>query len=251
MKDFAKPLLLEVLARRGATINEFYEWEAKVNGTQISIEGYLEKSGRQRIMSFFDAPPALQKTQSQGGEFGEVDTEQLTALASQQYFRTLRSLVDDLTGDKKAGVRTFGELGVWYGKYARKIDAMPIRNVDRDLVAFGGEVANGLRQCQNAMAGIGAGTAMRISEKPNAQAYNYDYAAAGGVNRWGGYAGGYGYRYRENPRAELSLEGQQRARIRTQETVKGNASANQIMQQMDAAFAQMRVDMTNKYGVEF
>ncbi len=250
MKDYAKPLLLEVLAKRGATINEFYDWKAEVNGTQVSIEGYLENSGRQRIMSLIDAPPALRKPESQGTTTGEADPEKVTALASQQYFNSITSLVDDLRGDKDK-VRTFGELGVWYGKYARKIDSLPILNVDRDLVAFGGDVANAFRQCESAMQGIGAGQAMRISEKPNAEVYNYAYAAGGGVNRWGGYAGGYSYRYRENPRASLALEGQERSQIRTQERIKGNASANQIMQQLDSEMAKMRVEMTNRYGVEF
>jgi hypothetical protein len=49
----------------------------------------------------------------------------------------------------------------------------------------------------------------------------------------------------------LALEGQQRAQIRTQERIKGNASANQIMQQLDSEMAKMRVEMTNRYGVEF
>ena len=100
------------------------------------------------------------------------------------------------------------------------------------------------------MKGIGARQAIRISETPNAQVYNYRYAAGGGVNRWGGAYGG-AYQYRENPRASLALEGQQRSRIRTQERIRGYGSANSIAQSLEAEIAQVRVQLTEKYGIEF
>jgi len=249
-KEFAKPMLLEALANHGATINEFHDWEAKVSGTQISIEGPLYQSGRQRILSVIDAPPALQAQKSQSTAGGQQDQEKLGILASQQYFNTLKRLVDDLREQKKSG-QTSGQVGMWYGKYARKIDSLPILNVDSDLVNFGGYVANQFRQAESAMKGIGASQAYRISTKQNAQVYNYHYSAGVGVNRYGGVAGGYSYRYRDNPRASLRLEGQQRAQIRTQERIKGNASANAVMQGLDADMANVRRQLTAKYGVEF
>jgi hypothetical protein len=67
-----------------------------------------------------------------------------------------------------------------------------------------------------------------------------------------GYAaGGYAYSYHSDPRLSLALDGQKRAQIRTQERIRGNASANAIMEGLQAEMAHMRVVLTGKYGVEF
>jgi hypothetical protein len=39
LQEFAKPLLLEVLARRGLMIDEFQEWTAEVRGKTIALRG--------------------------------------------------------------------------------------------------------------------------------------------------------------------------------------------------------------------
>ncbi len=255
MKDFAKPLLLEALSNHGAMINEFRDWTASVSGKQFSIEGDLLQSGRQRILSLLDAPPALQAPPKQTPASGEQDQNSLVALTSQQYFNSIKQFLDDLHGKGQShDFTTPGEIAVWYERYASKIDSLRILNVDRDLVEFGSYVANQLRQGQTAMQGVGERSALRVSEKPNATAYNYAYAAGGraGFNRYGGYArGGYAYAYRYNPRLSLKLEGQQRSRIHMQERIRGATAAHTITQGLQEEMAHMREVLTDRYDVEF
>ncbi len=250
-KEFAKPLLLEILAQRGAMINEFQEWTAKVSGNQILLQGYLYESGRRRLFSVLDAPPALHYAQEKTSLDPEQTQEKEVALASKQYFTTIESLLKDLRGDRQSSKSvTTGQVGMWYEKYARKINHMPVLNVDRDLVEFGTYVANQLRQAESAMKGVGARQAVRMTQQENVGVYNYSYGGGGGYNRWGGgYAGG--YRYRADPRASLRLAGQQDAKIRTQERVRGYGQANVIGQSLEAELAQVRIEMTNKYQIEF
>ena len=66
-------------------------------------------------------------------------------------------------------------------------------------------------------------------------------APMAGFHGWGGFC----------PRAADRADLQARARVRTQERVRGNMSANLILQAIDDAAADIRVAMTQKYNVEF
>jgi hypothetical protein len=62
-----------------------------------------------------------------------------------------------------------------------------------------------------------------------------------GFHGWGGFC----------PRAAERADMQARARVRTQERIRGTMSATVILQAIDEAAADLRVAMTQKYGVEF
>ena len=195
--DFAKPLLLESLARQGAMIEEFRDWQVKINGTQIQIGGTLYESGMRRIMSILDAPPSLQTAAQESMGSDEESKKKLMALATKQYFQSVVSLLDDLRGKRKSeDFVTWGQVGLWFEKYARKIDRMPILNVDPEMLDFGAFVADSLRQAEDAMKGIGARSGYRKTQLPNY--YNVQtYARPFGVTRWGVH-GVYGYRTTED-----------------------------------------------------
>jgi len=244
--DLAKPLLLEALARQGAMVEEFGDWQVKIAGTQIRIGGTLYESGLRRILSILDAPPSLHAAaQESTGADGE-SKEKMTVLATQQYFKSVVSLVDDLSGRRKSeDFVTWGQVGMWFEKYARKIDRLPILNVDPEMLDYGAFVADSFRQSENAMKGIGARSGYRKTQLPNY--YNVNtYAAPVGVTRWGVH-GVYGYRATE----DLAAKGQAESKVRTQERIRGNMSANMIVQGVEAATADVRRRMTQKYQVEF
>lgn len=249
-KAYAKPLLLEALANHGAMINEFNEWKAEVAGTEISIEGYLQQSGRQRILSMLDAPPALHAPVAQAANDSKESQQQLAVLSSQHYFKSIEQLVNDLSEHRKSG-KTSGQVALWFGKYARRVDGLPILHVDPKLVQFGAYVANQLRQAQSAMQGIGENQAVELANQPDAVVDDTSFRSGAAVGRFGGFGAGYSYRYREDPRASARLGFQQSAQIRTQQRVQGNVDANQIMEGIESNMAQVRDEMTEKYQVEF
>ena len=178
------------------------------------------------------------------------------ALASQQYFKSVTGLLDDLTGKRKSDeFVTWGQVGLWFEKYAARIDQLPILHVDPDLLDWGSNVSAQLRQAESAMKGIGAQTGYRLATAPNVQAYNTRTEAVSGVGvgPYGGYRAGGGYAYQSvyNPKLSLALQGQQSAQIRTEERIRGNTSANLIMQGLQAETGEIRKRMTEKYQVEF
>lgn len=245
--DFAKPLLLEALANQGAMIDEFNDWTVNVTSNQISLKGVLEPSGLRRILSLLEPPHTPDYVPPQPSS-GTNPTELSAALASQEYYKTVTTLLDDLKGKRKSDeFVTWGQVGLWFERYAKKIDNLPILNVDNALLDYGAFVSDSLRQSETAMKGIGAKSAYRQTQTPNVQAYSGASVAAYGP--YGGTA--YGYRYGYNPKLSMALDFQQDAQIRTQERIQGNANAHFIMQGIDQATSAIRRGMTQKYKVEF
>lgn len=249
--EIAKPLLLEALANHGAMIEELKDWTCEVNGKQITLGGELQQSGRQRIFSLLDAPPELQAAGPPSPSEVQQSEERYLAMASQQYFKSVTGLLDDLRGKRKSDASvTWGQVGLWFEKYAGKIDKLPILNVDPELLEWGSYVSDQLRQAETSMKGIGARSSYRMTEMPNVEAYSYRSGAVGGVGRYG-YGGAYGYQAAYNPKLSLALQGQQEANVRTQEKIRGNTSANLIMQGLQEETGEIRKRMTQKYKIEF
>ncbi len=249
--EFAKPLLLEVLGNHGAMIQEFNDWKMQVNGKEVLLRGPLYRSGMQRILSVLDSPADLRPVEKPNLKEGQVN-ESLVARTTQQYWKMLNQYLDDIIDKKKkTQTQTAGLVAMWYKQYANKIDAMPILNVDPELVEFGSQVSNSLRQAQNAMQGVGVQQASGMANMQGANVVDYAYGGRAGYGRYGGYGGAYGYRYQSNPRASLRADGAEIAQIKTNARIQGYGTANQIAQNLTVAMADMRKKMTLKYQVEF
>ncbi len=230
----AKPILLEVLRRHSAMVDEFESWTAKAEGTRIQIGGPLYRSGMQRILSLLSVPETLHRESPSSGPAG-ASPEDLAKFASQQYFKSVSGMLDDVRGSVSSA-KSIGSVGTWLGRYADKIDKLPVLNVDPDLLNYGRYVAGSLRQASASVRGIGGKTRTRQLENPNS--YNF-------VGRWG-WNGGYGG-YVQDVRAQQ----QDRTRIRTEERVSAADDARGIMQEVLEQTGDIRIKMSQKYQVEF
>jgi hypothetical protein len=257
LQAFAKPLLLEVLGRHGLMIDEFQEWTAEVNGKTITLRGVLYESGSRRVLSILDAPVSVQQKlassseveSSSSGTESSSTNQALVIATSQSYFKAITTLLDDLKIKRSTSdFVTWGQVGAWFEKYARKIDALPILNVDPELLDYGAYVARSLRDAENAMKGIGVRTSYRKTQLPSQYSYNVQGGAVAGRG-WYGARGGYGYAWS----AQEDLRGEQatRAHVATQERIRGNVQTNHITQGLAESTAEMRRHLTEKYQVEF
>jgi hypothetical protein len=251
--ETAKALVLYALGNHGAMIEEFADWKPEVEGRQVTLEGYLERSGMKRISSLFNRPPSL-KVREQTAEQQAKTPEELTREASVAYFHHITGLLEDLQGRKRTESNaTIPQIGVWLDKYARKIDQLSILNVDPDLVQYGAGVSDSLRAAYNAIRMGSARARVRQANTP----MQHDYYSAGTT---------YGYTYRDTylgagyvPYGESATFAvpdqrayyQERTRIRTQERVSSANDARTIVQGIEAATADIRRAMTQKYQVEF
>ena len=125
---------------------------------------------------------------------------------------------------------------VWMDKYARKIDRMPILNVDEELLEFGAGVSQSLR----VMSGAKKSSNVRSGVRQSSTYGNYYSTGYGG--RYGGNSTGYGYGTRPQS---------QRVQIKTQERAKANMVKFDQFEKIENGLAEMRQRMTKKYMVEF
>jgi hypothetical protein len=257
---YAKPLLLAALSNHGVMINEFNDWKIQVAGKQILLRGSLQQSGIQRVCSLMDTPADLRNVESSPGNTspGNLSSSDgsLVGRTTLQYFKMLEQYVGDIKTTKEhTQTQTPGMVGKWYKRYAEKIDALPILNVDPEMIQFGSQLSATLRQAEGSMQGAALQEASGITNMQGNQVEDYQYAA-GARAGFGGYGGmvgeaGYAYRYSYNPWASMAADGQEIAQIQMNARMTGYGAANQTMEKAEVAMANMRKHMTEKYKMEF
>jgi hypothetical protein len=250
--DAAKPLLLEVLANRGLMIDEIEGWKLESNGKSIRLIGTLEESGLRRIMSLIPVPPPLHHARETAAQVPDEQAQKnLVAAASQNYFKSIDSLIQDLRRSKRSS-STRGQTAVFYDRFADRIDRLPSLNVDPYLLDFGQYVSGSLRSASGTVrTGLVSGT-IAAQNVPTAYDYSSWWNPIGvvGPSYWGGGGGVYGWGgWSATPNVQRTQNAQTVARFQAQ--VQGSMGANEIMAQINDALGQTRREMTQKHGVQF
>jgi hypothetical protein len=257
LAPIAKELFLAILERRGLLIEEFEEWKYAADGKQISLEGHFTSSGLRRVFSTFDRPPGFQTTAAAAPAEAPapmLSKEQQTAQATKAYFQSVQKLLHDLRGRKaQSNTYTTGSIAQWCNNYGRKINNLPMLNVDPEMVEYGSQTAQTLANVAatlnggNIQGGIGA-----RSSSPVYNTYSstniYGYGYRGGLF-WGGTVplGTTSDVAVVDPRATEA----QRANIRANFRAQSAEQARELMSTIDAATAEIRAKMVQKYQLEF
>lgn len=222
LKPVALPLLLEILGDLGAYVADVESWRVTVEPKRITLDGPLSTAGMRRVLALVDSPTStiLASDHQQTSQSSEASGQ---ALASQQYFNSLMSILEDLRAEGKTS-KTIAQNGMWFDKWARRIDRMPIQHVDPELLEFGRAVAAGLRSMASNIRGVGIQSAAQ-----NAQvvAANYSY-----FSDW------------------FYVDAQQRA-VRAQQRAKGVLSARDVYQSIENEAARIRQILTERYNIAF
>jgi hypothetical protein len=254
--DQAKALLIHSLARRGAMLDELDEWTPKVGANFITMEGYLTRSGLNRLSSLIDRPPTFMKdvpvkpdetalnqnTQTQGS--GSLSH-------SQEYFYRAEDLIEDLRKKpRESPTYTVGQIAVWYDAYARKLDQLPTKGVDPELLNYGAFAADSLRAAGSTIRASLARKRARQASTPvpiDVYTYGIEY---GYVRRWDGSYTGLGEAgavkvpdYRSYQQAKTAISAQER--------VTGITDAKEILSKLDEASGDIRRKRSEKYKVDF
>jgi hypothetical protein len=229
LAPIAKPLLQELLAGLGATIDDVEGWTVQGEPQRIVFQGPLTEAGRKRVLSLVDNPLAsllaaeAAETSSANRQASQV------AAATQQYFKALTSIVSEIR-EKSKDSKTLGENALWFDKWARRIDSLPVLNVDKELIDFGQYVTTQLRNMAAALRGVGIRSGARTAQVWDSSSVYYN-----------------GYSYY----AEARDADPERRAIRAQERAAGATSARGIVQEIETSLAKVRKDLTQKYQVEF
>jgi len=240
-ESLIKSLLLEGLANFGASIDDLEDWNASVSGDSVLLTGPLSKSGLRRILSVLEIPTT--KFSSVADEsLDELTSDAEIASASRAYFKSVTVLLDDLHTDRDKRDTRGGKDAVWMDRYAKKIDRLPILNVDEELLVFGTNCAETLRVMATARRGAGLSAGTRVAN-----------AATGGYSgAYGAYSYGYGgTRVAADLTAGNRAASRDRAAIRSQEQNRATGTRTEGWRLIDNATGDIRKKMTAKYKIEF
>jgi len=254
LATIAKPLFLHVLEHRGMTIEEFEDWKYEVKGNQVTLEGHFTSSGLRRIFSAFDRPPGFQTIPEKPAE-SKLTKEEQTAQSTLAYYKSVQKLLKDLKGRKgsSGGTYTTGSIAQWCTNYARKINNLPLLNVDPEMIQYG--TATALTLTQVAQALNGGNIQGGIDARSSAPVYN----TATSTNIYGyGYRGGWlgGGMVPLGSTNSIAVidplaTTAQRENLKANARAQSSKSAREIFARIDEGTAEIRAKMVQKYQLEF
>ena len=225
----AKAVLLSVLEQHGIAVSEMRDWSASVSGTSLKLSGVLTASGMRRLFSLLELPTA--KFSSLKDESYVVSNEDdVIAKASQGYFKSVSTLLNDLHNEMATNRDARRNMSaVYLERYGRRIDRLPILNVDEELLAYGAAVSETLRGVSSSSRMAGVRSGVRKSSVYGNYQYEYD-------------GNGY-YTSRDNANVKYQIQTEERAEAR--------AVQFKSFKEIEDETAAIRVQMTRKYKVEF
>lgn len=253
----AKRLFLDLLAEKGLLIDDLAEWQPEVQGTTISLSGKMSTPGIRKLLSVIESPaPAADSAESSSASPATTTpatTAQTTAAPAsaaadpaaktKAYFKNVSGMFDDLKDDMK-DAKNLASTSLFFDKYARRIERLPLLDVDPEMLDYGAYVAAQLRQSSGAVRTMGIRTGVRTNEinSSNTGSGSDYYYGGYGYGRYGGTAG---------IMNDLKAVELQQGVVRAQE--KGNmaTSVHEIRANVIAATSDVRRKMTEKYRVQF
>lgn len=259
----AKALLLHLLVRRGAMLDELNDWTPKVGAHFITMEGFLTRSGMIRLSSLIERPPAFIKeaqvatavetapNQSQSQSQSQYRQSQGSVPISQEYYVRVNDLIEDLQKKPRESPNyTTGQIALWYDSYARKIDQLPVAGVDPELASFADFASDSLRA---ASARIRASNIRkRVRQVSTPVPYDvYTYGNTYGyTDVFGGAWAGIGDAGTIKVPDYRAYQ-QSRTAAGAQERTAGLTDAKDILSKLDEASGDIRRKMSQKYKVDF
>ncbi len=242
--EFVKQLLLTVLGDAGVMIDDLNQWTPQVSGTEASLSGTFTKNGLRRVTTLISSPAPSMETKER--EASPSDSKNM-GKATLARFQAVTGLFDDLKQDWR-DMKSLAHGAVYFDKYARKIEQMPILNVDPEMLDYSQFVAEQMRAASGAVRTMGVRGGVRESQvtAPDAGVYSSGYGYGG--YRYGAY-GSYGGYY--SPREQARDIGAERRRIQAQEKGVMAGNVSNVRDEVIAATNDIRRKMTQKYQMEF
>ncbi|MBX9584643.1 MAG: hypothetical protein K2X87_30440 [Gemmataceae bacterium] len=252
LAEVGKPLILEALARIGAKADEMDGWAFAVKGDAVTLSGPLTPDAADQLV----APllgPGVAVADPDSGSSDQAGGSGAQLKASLKYFRATEKIINEV---RNANSNSFEQLTFRLNNGARRIDDLPILNVDDELLDWGGAVATTLRtmaivaQKSGGMISLAeANKAMVSVSTPN---YYYGSGYAGGVGYWGAYGGSYGYAVPSGTTSTATASNYgQIDNLNTMTNQKEFAYRQQTWDTIKKETTSVRRKMVKKYGVEF
>ncbi len=233
LQKHGKPVVLEILGRRGILLPEMKEWEGHVEGKALILSGPINAMSIVNLLSLFSSTPSADTSPDESSENSQSE-EKKKGQMSKRYFTSVTRIVEETRNLKGVGI---GEHGIWNDKLSRKIDQLPILGVDPDVLNYGANVSQLLR---------GAGITIRKANIVAGTQIAPDVTTTASAGFGVGYGGGYGYgAYSINNNEFYNQQVWQQAHAT------GITQHISNLEQIDNLTRAIRRAMTERYQVEF
>lgn len=253
IKDIGKDMLIAALRNHGAMIDDIEAWQPTIVDNTFIVKGNLSDSGTRKVLSILELPRSLSDAYHATQSAGADPEGQAKLLATQQYYKSVTSMLDDLrTKPKRDKVKTFGQAAMWYDKYSRRIAQLPTLNVDSDVVDYGLQMAGMLQSAESTMKGVGR-TSSNIYKSNNPVSSGFVWSGGGyRISTGDLYYGSIPYTYGMDPfHASLRAKGQTDAAMTSQVRSQGSATVQEIWQRIDQETVLMKRELTSRYSTNF
>jgi hypothetical protein len=249
IKAVAKEMVMSALGSLGAHVDDLADWKLELEEKAITMRGPLSKDGQRRVFSVVEIPStkfSTLKDAKPGGD--EEPPESLMRESSLTFYKATDVLIRDLRRDLRGNKASSAVME----RYARKIDRMPILNVDNELLDYGSQLAETLRvmALSKRQGGIqmGTQTAGMRSGGSGGSYSGYGYGGYGGNTNYNGVSLLRGGGDRLSGAKDSAAN---RASIKASAMAKSSQDRVEGFKQIDSQSAAIRRQMTQKYGVEF
>ncbi|MCH2180469.1 MAG: hypothetical protein MK108_00560 [Mariniblastus sp.] len=262
LRPVAKRLMMNVLVKTGAMLEEFSQWDVQVQGDTIWMAGRLSPLGVRRIMSLTainaavsstgvaSAPATEPEVQSTPATPAESNRNEETTVrrATKRYFQNVTDSINSVANSRRPNLEN---AALWISNEARRIDRLSTTNVDPKMIEYGEWVSESMKyivylyhQSNNQI------QSDLSSTTPVMGTTTFGRAPVYRGNRWGG-----GYRYSYAPfysqQLNIGAAAQERRAVVDQNVGAANSKALEIFRDINQATDQIRKEMSEKYNDRF
>jgi hypothetical protein len=229
----AKPIMLGVLSAAGMRIDDIEQWNFAASGKQVTMDGKLSTPALRKLLGIVQSPIPAATAGAAGAAdkpAGDVPTDPVQA--SQRYFKVICANLDNLRLATSSS-----ESAQWARATSKRIDQLPILNVDPELVKWGSMVSLKLKQ-------VGAGMATAQTQINSRVAGVVDPAYAS-------YTTNEGFTQLTINQNEVENVKRQRRQVALEQRAQAQEQAVQILTEVAESRPAIRAAMVEKYKVEF
>ncbi len=223
----AKGAIVEVLEKYGVAFEDLNKWSFSQSQNSLHLNGDLSNSDLRKVMSLLELPSSNFSQLADAEPAAEDDAKKVVE-ASQKYFKSVSTLLDDLQHEFKTNRDARKNFASTYmQRYGKRINELPILNVDVELVDYGLSIAETLRGTAVTQGEANVNTGIRKSSVYTTNNYNNNY--------YGDY------------RSATSIKTQ----VKREEQGAASKVRFSNAKEIQDATANIRVKMTQRYNAEF
>ncbi len=231
LKPVLEKLVAAVMNRVGAASEDIQGWKWTINGSRVTGTGGVSQGEAREMLSILEPPSITQAISASSSNSQSASTaNDRMARTSLSYCKSVQVLLNDLRTTLK---KERDNHALHFERYARKIDDLPMLNVDPALLNFGANVSGSLRyQAQtHRMSKIQAGTRQQQQ--------------SAGAQNFGGGFGPFGGDWQQ------SVIGLRDGAVDAEENQRSKQVRFSEWKQIEDGLVSVRRSMTEKYQIEF